>query len=186
MKNKTRSCIFLCICSFLFGCTGIPKKTMHTAVLAPELIQYPGQIQLMAAELLVQHADALSSSGKSLGKMLTPLGRKYGLSIQTDDHGRTAHHGVQGEGNSRHDARPGESPLRLELEIREEKFLKSLETWYAQTATAALFQVGTDTRALSLVYVEETTQPLRNSYHLYTILNTVLEEIANVLHAPEE
>jgi hypothetical protein len=157
--------VFLIV--LLCTCAGIPRKKIDTAVHLPGAAAPPSMTRVSAAEPEIIYSDGLKRNAGPYKNIITTLAEKYGFTGEAAGH-------MEAE------------PCIVEIFIWEEKFLKSVETWYAVTAAAFLIHPRNGKNILSLTFVEESRQPLKNSYHLYTVLDTIIKELADVLSTSEE
>ncbi len=151
----------------LCTCTGIPRKKIDTAVHLPGAAAPPAMMRVSAAEPEIIYSDGLQRKAGPYKSIISTLAEKYGFTGESAGHSEA-------------------ETYIVEIHIWEEKFLKSVETWYAVTAAAFLLHPRSGKNILSLTFVEESRQPLKNSYHLYSVLDTIIKELADVLSAPEE
>ena len=151
----------------LSTCAGIPRKKIDAAVHLPDAAPPPAMMRVSAAEPEIIYSDGLQRNTGPYKNIISTLAEKYGFT---------------GEGAGQSEA----ETYIVEIHIWEEKFLKSVETWYAVTAAAFLLHTRSGKNIISLTFVEESRQPLKNSYHLYTVLDTIIKELADVLSVPEE
>lgn len=160
-------------------CTVFPRRKVDAVFSAPELISGTGEIGLIIEKPTINYSEILPKDNFPYKRILASLAKKYNFQPLPAASGGSRIGGANAAGG------PDEN-LILNISIDERRFLQAVETWYSVTAAVSFSRAGMQKHVLSVTYVEESKQPLTNSYRLYRVLEIIMEEAANVLYSPAE
>ncbi len=163
----------LCVMTILAvpACSVFQKQKIDIFVFEEEL-KSAAPLLLRVQEPTILYANFQPQGQYPYTEIIRTLGKKYGLPITFKT------------GEYEEVLIKGDTTGVINTWIKEEKFLHFVETKYSVTGIISVHLPGKKGPIVSLLYTEESTTPLTNFYHLYSILEIMIQGIADVLLFP--
>jgi hypothetical protein len=136
----------------LASCMALPRKRVEVFLFAP----LPAEGTWAVDAIEVDHRTMAEQIRRMLPQILSPLARAHGLPV------------AEGE----------DATLLVDLRLAERDLPRDLDTVNAISVTAALRESESGRLVGSILYSEESKESLASFYHLWDVMDRLLEALA--------